>query len=92
MKITDGAKQLLENFLTKKGAEGIRIFSIAGRLCGSQFSMNLSSPKETDKIETINGIQVAFDSQVTDHEELTIDIEEGQNRPKLVLIGGSSCC
>ena len=25
MKITDGAKQLLEDFLTKKGAEGIRI-------------------------------------------------------------------
>ena len=30
MKITDGAKQLLENFLTKKGAEGIRILSVAG--------------------------------------------------------------
>ena len=26
MKITDGAKQLLENFLTKKGAEGIRFY------------------------------------------------------------------
>ena len=25
MKITDGAKQLLEDFLTKKGAEGIRL-------------------------------------------------------------------
>ena len=25
MKITDGAKQLLENFLKKKGAEGIRL-------------------------------------------------------------------
>ena len=77
MKITDGAKQLLENFLKAKGKDGIRIFSIAGS-CGSQFSMNLSSPKETDKIETINGIQVAFDSQVTDTEELTLDIEEGK--------------
>ena len=91
MKITDSAKQLLENFLTKKGKDGIRIFSIAGS-CGSQFSMNLSSPKETDKIETINGIQVAFDSEVTDHEDLTLDIEEGQSRPKLVLVGESSCC
>ena len=34
MKITDGAKQLLENFLTKKGAEGIRISSVAGRAVG----------------------------------------------------------
>ena len=27
MKITDGAKQLLENFLNEKGAEGIRLSS-----------------------------------------------------------------
>ena len=40
MKITDSAKQLLENFLKEKGKEGIRIFSIEGS-CGSQFSMNL---------------------------------------------------
>ena len=91
MKITDGAKQLLENFLKTKGKDGIRIFSIAGG-CGSQFSMNLSSPKETDKIEIINGIQVAFDSEVTDHEDLTLDIEEGQSRPKLVLVSESNCC
>ena len=32
MKITDGAKQLLENFLTEKGAEGIRLSSVAGML------------------------------------------------------------
>ena len=54
--------------------------------------MNLSSPKETDKIETINGIQVAFDSQVADTEDLTLDIEEGQSRPKLVLVSESNCC
>ena len=50
--------------------------------------MNLVPPKETDKIETINGIQVAFDSQVTGTEELTLDIEG----TRLVLIDGSSCC
>ena len=32
MKITDGAKQLLEDFLTEKGAEGIRLSSVAGRM------------------------------------------------------------
>ena len=73
MKITDGAKQLLENFLTKKGAEGIRISLLLGRLLRTQFTMNFSSPKETDKIETINGITMAFDSQVTGTEELTLD-------------------
>ena len=76
MKITDGAKQLLENFLTEKGAEGIRISSVAGGLRVT-ICDNLVPPKESDKIETINGIQVAFDSQVTSTEELTLDIEEG---------------
>ena len=88
MNITDGARQLLEEFLTKKGAEGIRISSVAGGSCGSQFTMNLVPPKESDKIETINGIQVAFDSEVTSTEELTLD-KEGT---RLVLIDGSNCC
>ena len=91
MQITDGAKQLLENFLKEKGKDGIRLSSVAGS-CGSQFTMNLSSPLETDKIEIINGIKVAYDSQVTGTEELTLDIEEGQNGTRLVLIGGSNCC
>ena len=91
MKITDGAKQLLENFLKEKGAEGIRLTTTAG-CCGPQFAITLDAPKESDKIETINGIKVAFDSQVTGTEELTLDKEENQNGAGLVLIGGSSCC
>ncbi|MGN8843399.1 MULTISPECIES: adhesin [Bacillaceae] len=91
MKITDGAKQLLENFLQEKGAEGIRLSTVAG-CCGPQFTITLDPPIESDKIETINGIKVAFDSKVTGTEELTLDIEENQNGAGLVLIGASSCC
>ena len=91
MKITDGAKQLLESFLTEKGAEGIRLTATSG-CCGPQFTITLDAPQESDKIETINGIKVAFDSQVTGTEELTLDKEEDQNGAGLVLIGGSSCC
>ena len=91
MKITDGAKQLLEKFLTEKGAEGIRLTTTAG-CCGPQFAITLDAPQESDKIETINGIKVAFDSQVTGTEELTLDKEENQNGAGLVLIGASSCC
>src|SRR4051794_1386621 len=88
MKITDEAKQLLENFLNEKGAEGIRLSSVAG-CCGPQFAISLDAPMESDTIETINGIKVAFDSQVTGTEELTLDKEEGAG---LVLIGASNCC
>ena len=47
---------------------------------------------ESDKIETINGIKVAFDSEVTGTEELTLDKEENQDGAGLVLIGASNCC
>ncbi|MEE3953601.1 hypothetical protein [Peribacillus frigoritolerans] len=92
MKITDGAKQLLENFLNEKGAEGIRLSSVAG-CCGPQFAITLDAPTESDTIETINGIKVAFDSQVTGTEDLTLDKEESPNGAGLVLLGGSdNCC
>jgi Fe-S cluster assembly iron-binding protein IscA len=87
MKITDGAKQLLENFLSKKRAEGIRLTTKEG-CCGPEFTITLGAPQETDTIETINGIKVAIDSEITSTEELTLDQEE----KRLVLIGASSCC
>lgn len=91
MKITDEAKQLLEGFLNEKGAEGIRLSAVDG-CCGPQFAITLDAPVESDTIETINGIKVAFDSQVTGTEELTLDKEENQDGGGLVLIGGSNCC
>lgn len=91
MKITDGARQLLEGFLNEKGAEGIRLSSVAG-CCGPQFSISLDQPQETDKVETINGIKVAIDSQVVGVEELILDKEENENGVGLVLNGASSCC
>ncbi len=63
MKITDGAKQLLENIFTEKGAEGIRVYAVAG-CCGPQFTISLDAPQESDKVEIINGIRVAFDSRI----------------------------
>ncbi len=91
MEITDGAKQLLVNVLSDKGAEGVRLYSVAG-CCGPQFALSLEAPQESDKVETINGITVAFDSQITGTEELTLDKEENQDGVGLVLIGGNSCC
>ncbi|CAH0143525.1 adhesin [Peribacillus sp. Bi134] len=91
MKITDGAKQLLENFLNENGAEGIRLSSVAG-CCGPQMTLSLDAPQKTDIIQTINGIRVAIDSQITSTEEFTLDKEENQEGAGLVLLGGSNCC
>ncbi|WP_203363764.1 iron-sulfur cluster biosynthesis family protein [Bacillus sp. REN10] len=91
MKITDEAKQLLQSFLNEKGAEGIRLTSVAG-CCGPQFSLTLDPPLESDTVQTINGIKVAFDSQMTETDELTLDKEENEDGTGLVLLGASNCC
>ncbi|MBT2603687.1 adhesin [Bacillus sp. ISL-53] len=91
MKITDAAKQLLENVLNENGAEGIRLTSVAG-CCGPQMALSLDAPQEKDTIQTINGIKVAVDSQIASTEEFTLDKEENQDGVGLVLLGGSSCC
>ncbi|TXC89784.1 adhesin [Metabacillus litoralis] len=91
MKITNDAKEVLEQFLTEKGAEGIRLTSVAG-CCGPQFTITLDAPIETDKVNTINGITVAVDAQITDTDELTLDIEEDADGAGLVLLGASNCC
>ncbi|MBO1512841.1 adhesin [Metabacillus bambusae] len=91
MKITDEAKILLENFLNEKGAEGIRLTSVAG-CCGPQFTISLDAPQEADTVHTINGIKVAIDSQITGTEDLTLDKEANQNGAGLVLLGASDCC
>lgn len=91
MKITNEAKEILEQFLTEKGAEGIRLTSVAG-CCGPQFTITLDAPIESDKVNTINGITVAVDAQITDTDELTLDIEEDADGAGLVLLGASNCC
>ncbi|MCM3441323.1 adhesin (plasmid) [Metabacillus halosaccharovorans] len=91
MKITDGAKELLENFLDERGAEGIRLTSVAG-CCGPQFTISLDSPEGSDTVKTINGIKVAIDSQISGIDELTLDKEENQDGVGLVLLGASNCC
>lgn len=91
MKITDGAKQILVKILSEKGAEGVRLYSVAG-CCGPQLALSLDAPLESDTVETINDIKVAFDSHIEGTEELILDKEENEDGAGLVLIGASSCC
>lgn len=42
MRITDGAKELLENFLNEKDVEGVRLTSVAG-CCGPHFTISLDA-------------------------------------------------
>lgn len=87
MKITDGARELLESFLIEKGAVGIRLSSVSG-CCGPQYTISLDLPQETDIVKTINGIQVAIDAKITKTDDLTLEKEDNG----LVLLGASNCC
>lgn len=87
MQITDSAKQFLVNVMESRGAEGIRLYSVMG-CCGPQYSLSLDGSQESDTIQTINGIQVAIESQIVDTDELVLDQEDGN----LVLLGSNSGC
>lgn len=90
MKITDGAKELLAEVLQENGAEGIRLYYTEG-CCGPQFALSLDAPQEGDSVQTVNGITVAMDFQIEDNDELTLDMEEGENGTGLVLLGTGGC-
>lgn len=89
MKITDEAKQILEDVLKENGVEGIRLYSVPG-CCGPQFALSLDAPEESDRMEIINGIKVAVEAELTGTEELILDKDENDDEG-LILIGASSC-
>jgi iron-sulfur cluster assembly protein len=91
MKITDGAKELIQKFLTENGAEGLRLSAVSG-CCGPQYALSLNAPQDTDKVELINGIKVAIDKEITETDELTLDKEEHERGTGLVLLGVNACC
>ncbi|MBS4196440.1 adhesin [Lederbergia citri] len=81
MYITDDAKQLLE----RSGIVGIRLYTVPSASSGPQIALAIDEPHEFDRIQTIKGIQVAFDPSVTGTDILTLDIEENENGSGLVL-------
>ena len=93
MNISEKAKTKLQEFFTENEAEGIRFYSMGAGCCGPQLGISLDAPEETDTIEEINGIKVAFDQDVKDSVEgLTLDDEETPEGTQFVLLGKDQCC
>ncbi|MCZ0755917.1 adhesin [Anoxybacillus sp. J5B_2022] len=85
MVITNEAKYALEEILNEYGKEGIR-FSTADD--NSSVALSLDAPEATDRIEVINGIQVAMDEQaLVMLENVTLDVEETEEGLQLILVG-----
>lgn len=84
MIITNEAKEALEEILKEYGKEGIR-FSAAD---DTPVALSLDEPEATDRVEIINGIQVAMDEQALALlEQVTLDVEETEEGLQLVLVG-----
>lgn len=84
MMITDEAKELLESFLNERGLGGLRLTVEAGEQ-GPQFAITFDEPQEFDVVQTIKGIRVAVDAQLTDTDLLTMDVEETPAGKGIVL-------
>ncbi|MFE4706128.1 hypothetical protein [Peribacillus simplex] len=56
MKITDEAKHLLVNVLNENGAEGIRLYSVAG-CCGPQMALSLDAHKNQILYKPLTGLK-----------------------------------
>ncbi|ANB60957.1 hypothetical protein [Anoxybacteroides amylolyticum] len=85
MIITNEAKEALKEILKEYGKTGIR-FSAADN---TPVALSLDAPEATDRVEIINGIQVAMDEQaLVLLEQVTLDVEETEEGLQLVLVGG----
>lgn len=83
MIITNEAKEALKEILKEYGKEGIR-FSAAD---DAPVALSLDVPEATDRVEIINGIQVAMDEQALALlEQVTLDVEETEEGLQLVLV------
>lgn len=91
MKITDEAKQMLEQMLSENGAQGIRLYAVQG-CCGPQYALSLEPPQPSDTQRVVNGISIAIDQTINATEGLTLDKEENEKGPGLVLMGANNCC
>lgn len=86
MQITDAARDLIQNFLKQKKAEGLRLYYLGG--CGGpQHGFTTDEPEENDRVEIINGIRVAFDPEVGSTDNFTLDMVQDEDGTGLVLLG-----
>ena len=90
MKITEKARQLLEEVLVERQAEGIRIYFAGYGWGGPRIGLALDGPEEGDLVKVENGIQVAVDSRIaSDADGLTLEYDPFQDG--LIILGGSEC-
>lgn len=94
MKITDQAKDYIQQAMQENNVSTLRFYGIQG-CCGVNLGVSLQEAEENDVIEQVNGVQVAIQPDVKDQlDGVTLEVEEDNGDIGLVLNGyhNSSCC
>lgn len=89
MKITDEAKVLIDEALTEKGDNAIRLHT-SRSCCGTSLRFELVTLTDQDQPETINGLSVLMDEETR---EWTGTVTIGAAGGRLTLHdSAASCC
>jgi len=94
MKISNQAKEYIEQAMQENNISTLRFFGIPG-CCGVNLGISLQEAEENDVVEQVNGIQVAIQPDVKDQvDAISLEVEEVNGEVGLVLNGAqdSSCC
>lgn len=89
MNITDRARDYILDIMNEQGLNTVRVVFAGMGWGGPKLGLALDEPAETDKKDTINGVNVAIESNVVDHiATVTLDYHE----TGLVIVGNDDCC
>ena len=94
MKITDQAKEYIQQAMQENNISTLRFYGIAG-CCGVNLGVALQEPEENDLVEEVNGLNIAIQPDVKDQlTNVTLAVEEENGEKGLVMNGynGTSCC
>ncbi|MFC7322085.1 hypothetical protein [Halobacillus campisalis] len=88
MKITDQARDLLDQLIEDSGGGCLRLY-FAGYGCGEpDIGMTISEPEADDELQHINAIPVAIDKKILHlTEDLTIEGKQTMEGPKFQMTG-----
>lgn len=94
MKISDQAKEYIQQAMQENNVTTLRFFGIPG-CCGVNLGVSLQEAEKNDVIEQVNEIKVAIQPDVKEQlNGVSLEVEEDSGEMGLVLIGynNSSCC
>ena len=93
MTITDKAKNYIQELMSENGAKNIKVFVAGMGWGGPQLGLALDEPGETDIVEEVNGIQVAYEQNVHGQtSEMALDYQDTPQGAGLVMTGNESSC